>query len=204
MGDLVVDVLAVLDGFSAERAHIVGRGMGGQVAQHLALATPDRVRSLTLLSTSPGRREMFGMPEHWLIDKMSERLFADLPTDADSQAEWLAEQQEWFSGPVFGFDRDRALDAAAREVALGFRGSNNHGHAVVEAPDVADSLHNIEAPALVIHGTADPVYPVAHGQALADRLPNGRLVLIEGLGHELPEAFVPQLTQLITEFYASL
>jgi len=79
-----------------------------------------------------------------------------------------------------------------------------HGHAVVEAPDVADSLHNIEAPALVIHGTADPVYPVAHGQALADRLPNGRLVLIEGLGHELPEAFVPQLTQLITEFYASL
>ena len=199
MEDLMVDVLLVLDAFDVERAHIVGRSMGGQIAQQLALAMPNRVESLTLLSTTPGRREEFGMPEDWLIDKMSERLFAEPPPDDPGRARWLVEQQEWFSGPVFGFDRDAALQAASLEVVDCWRGPNGHGAAVVDAPDIADYLERITAPALVIHGTSDPVYPVPHAQALAERLSNAQLVLIEGLGHELPAQFVPQLLQLMDQ-----
>ncbi len=172
--------------------------MGGQVAQHLALGAPDRVRSLTFLSASPGRRDDYGLPEEWLIDKMTERLFAGPPSDPSDQAAWLVEQQEWFAGPVFEFDRADALAAATAEVSMGFRGQNHHGTAVVDAPDIADHLGHIEAPALVIQGTADPVLPVAHGQALAQRIPNAQLVLIEGLGHELPSAFVPQFLELLS------
>jgi len=200
MPDLVSDVLAVLQAFDVAEAHVFGRGMGGVIAQHLALVAPAEVRSLTLFSTSPGRREIFGLPEDWLVEKMSERLFADPPVDPVDQVEWIAQQQEWFAGPVFGFDRDRALQAAAQEVATGFRGPNHHGHALVEAADIVDDLNRVRAPTLVVHGTADPVYPVAHGQGLAERVPNAELVLIEGLGHELPRPFIPQLLDLMRGF----
>ncbi len=197
--DLVTDALVVIDAYDAQEAHLVGRGMGGQIAQQLALTRPDRVRSLTLIGSTPGRREEFGMPEQWLIDKMSERLFADPPTEADELAEWIVLQLEWFNGPVFPLDRELALESARAEVATGWRGPNGHGTAVVDAPDVVDQLGDILIPTLVIHGTSDPVYPVAHGQGLADRMPNAELVLIEGMGHELPAGFVQQLVSLFEE-----
>ncbi len=199
MIDLMTDALTVLDAYDVESAHLVGRGMGGQIAQQLALAMPERVSSLTLIGTTPGRREEHGDPEQWLVDKMSERLFADPPTEPDQIAEWIVQQLEWFNGPVFPFDREAALGRAAGEVELGWRGPNGHGSAVVGAPDVADDLINIVVPALVVHGTSDPVYPVAHGQGLSDRLANAQLVLIEGMGHELPTSFVPQLVSLFEE-----
>ena len=197
--DLMSDALVVMDAYEVEAAHLIGRGMGGQVAQQLALAMPDRVSSLTLVSSTPGRREQFGMPEEWLIDKMSERLFAEPPTDPDELAEWMVQQLEWFNGPVFPFDRDAALARAASEIDHGWRGPNGHGTAVVDAPDIVDFLGNILVPALVLHGTSDPVYPVEHGQGLADRIPNAELVFIEGMGHELPTSFVPQLVSLFEE-----
>ncbi|MFT7473609.1 MAG: pimeloyl-ACP methyl ester carboxylesterase [Verrucomicrobiales bacterium] len=199
MQDLADDVVAVIDSFGAERVHVIGRSMGGQVAQHFALSWRERVRSLTLLSTTPGRREEFGMPQQWLIDKMTDRLFDPAPPDAEGRALWIVEQLEWFSGPVFEFDREAALALAVAEVAEGWRGPNGHGHAVVDAPDVVDQVGEICAKALVIHGTADPVYPIEHGQALAELLGNARLTLIEGLGHELPAAFVPSLLELMAE-----
>jgi pimeloyl-ACP methyl ester carboxylesterase len=199
MQDLADDVLAIADSFGADQVHLLGRSMGGQIAQYVALERPERVRSMTLVSTTPGRREEFGMPQEWLIDKMTERLFNPAPLDDEGRALWLVEQLEWFSGPVFEFDREAALKSAAVEVADGWRGPNGHGHAVVDALDVVDVLGTIAAPALVVHGTADPVYPIEHGQALAELLGNARLALIEGLGHEVPVAFVPTLLKLMVE-----
>lgn len=195
--DLMADALTVLDSYEVEQAHLVGRGMGGQIAQQLALAMPQRVQSLTLISSTPGRREEHGDPEPWLVDKMTERLFADPPVEPEAIAEWIVQQLEWFNGPVFPFDRAAALARAADEVARGWRGPNGHGLAVVEAPDVVDYLANLTLPTLVVHGTSDPVYPVAHGQGLSDRIPTAELVLIEGMGHELPSSFVPQLVSLM-------
>lgn len=199
LADLIVDALHVLDAYEVQSAHIIGRGMGGQVAQQLTLAVPERVSSLTLLSTTPGRREEFGDPAEWLVDKMSERLFAGPPTDADEVAAWITDQLEWFNGPVFGFDREAMLDQVHDEITDGWRGPNGHGVVVVEAPDVVDYLTNITTPSLIVHGTNDPVYPVPHAQGLADRLPNSQLVLVEGLGHELPGQFVPQFVQLFEQ-----
>ena len=197
--ELVVDALLVMDSHDVASAHVVGRGMGGQVAQLLALARPDRVSSLTLVSSTPGRREEFGDPDEWLVDKMSERLFAGPPLKDGEVVDWIVEQLEWFNGPVFAFDRDHLITAVGAEVANGWRGPNGHGLAVVNAPDIVDELATIDVPALVVHGTSDPVYPVLHAQALAQRLPNSHLELIEGLGHELPVELVPQLVELLTE-----
>ncbi len=198
MEELVEDALAVLDDLGIEEAHLVGRSMGGIVAQHLAMDWPRRVASLTLISTTPGRRDENGLPEGWLIDQMSQRLFDDLPVGVVARVEWVIDQLEWFSGPLFDFDRQAAARDVYTEVTEMWRGQNGHGLAVVEAPDRFDELSTITAPTMVIHGTADPVYPARHGQALAGQIPDARLHLIEGLGHELPERFLPQLLALIT------
>lgn len=195
--DLVVDVLSVLDEYEVPSAHLLGRGMGGQIAQQLALSMPERVSSMTLISTTPGRREEFGMPEEWLVDKMTERLFNGAPDDPSELGEWVVQQLEWLNGPVFPFDREAALTRAQAEIADGWRGPNGHGTAVVDARDVADYLSSITLPVLVVHGTSDPVYPVAHAQGLSDRLAHSQLVLIEGMGHELPASFLSQLVSLI-------
>jgi len=72
----------------------------------------------------------------------------------------------------------------------------DHGLAVVEASDRFHELASIDTPTMVVHGTADPVYPVGHGQGLAGQLGAAELHLIEGLGHELPERFIAPLLDL--------
>ena len=203
MGDLVGDAIAVLDHFEVESAHVIGRSMGGIVAQHLALDAPERLESVSLISTTPGRREDFGLPEPWLIDRMSARLFEEPPVGIVARVEWVIDQLEWFSGPLFDFDRTQAARAVFSEVTEMWRGQNGHGLAVVEAPDRFDELASISVPSMVVHGTADPVYPVEHGQALASQLAGSQLHLIEGLGHELPDRFLPALIELFARFRES-
>jgi len=203
MEDLVGDALAVLDDLGIREAHLVGRSMGGIIAQHLTMDSPDRVASLTLISTTPGRREEYGLPEDWLIDRMSQRLFEDAPVGVVARVEWIIDQLEWFSGPLSDFDRPTAARDVFAEVTEMWRGQNGHGLAVVDAQDRFSELAAMSTPTIVIHGTADPVYPVGHGQALAEQIPNARLHLIEGLGHELPDRFLPQLLELIIALQGS-
>ncbi|MGI9608045.1 MAG: alpha/beta fold hydrolase [Acidimicrobiales bacterium] len=197
LDDLATDAVAVLDALGVDRAHVVGRSMGGMVAQIVAIVHPERVASLTLISTTPGPDEALGPPEQWLVDHMAERLFAAEPTDPTERVEWLVEQQRWFAGPRFPFEEDRVMAAAVVEVSDFWRGKAGHGAAVVEAGSRMSQLGSVDVPTLVVHGTADPVHPVAHGQALAGAISGARLELVDGLGHELPAAFAPRLVDLI-------
>lgn len=199
VADLVGDALAVLDHHGVESAHVIGRSMGGIIAQHLVLDRPERVSTLSLVSTTPGRRDVFGPPEEWLIEAMSERLYGDIPEGVVARVEWVIDQLEWFSGPLVDFDRTEAARRVYAEVAEMWRGQNQHGLAVVEAPDRFAELRSVQIPTMVVHGTADPVYPVPHGQGLAEQIEGARMHLIEGLGHDLPEPFIPQLLDLFVD-----
>lgn len=203
LNDLAADAIAVLDELDIETAVVLGQSMGGEVAQRIAVEYSERVQSMVLLSSTPGRASQLAPPEEWLIDKMTERLFEDQPEGDENRALWLAEQQEWFAGPVFGFDRETALASLRAEVASMWRGTNFHGHAVVEAEDIRPRLREVSTRTLVAHGTADPVYPVAHAEALAELVPAARLALIEGLGHELPSGFVATLIDLVIDHASS-
>lgn len=197
--DLVADAASVIETLDLGAVDVLGRSMGGEIAMRLALEHPERVRSLTLLSTTPGRREELGLPEQWLIERMSDRLFAGPPMDDEGRVNWLVEQWEWFNGPVFRFDRQRALAAAQVEVCNGWRGPNGHGLAVMEADDIVEELRELRIPTSIIHGTTDPVLPVDHARALNMLIENSTLTLVEGLGHELPDEFVDQLLQVLDE-----
>jgi len=200
LADLAADACGVLDGEDIGSAHLVGRSMGGMVAQVLALDHPERVRSLILLCTTPGLGdERLPPPVDWLVDRMAERLFSPSPADHVERVAWLVELDRLFAGPRFPFDEEAAVLLADADVSRCWYPESGHGPAVNSSPSRLDRLGEVGARTLVVHGTADPVFPVEHGLALADGIPGADLWLVEGLGHEVPDACLPDLLPRLLE-----
>ena len=187
--DLVADPLAILDHLGAERAHVVGLSMGGAIAQRIAVEYPERVRSLTLMSTSPAGSGGGELPP--MSDELRTVFAADARpdpdwADRDATIAYLLEEERPYAG-ARGLD-ERALRALLGRVydrSPGLASANNHF--LVEGSEMPRArLGEIAAPTLVIHGTDDALFPPAHGEALAREIPGARLLLVDGLGHELP------------------
>ena len=200
--DLAEDVIGLLAYFGYESAHLVGRSMGGMVAQVAALEHPDRVRSLSLIGSTPGvDDERLPGPDEAFVDAMVRRLFAGPPDDELELVDWLVELGELMAGDAFGFDRAEAALLARAEVLTGWHAESGHGVAAYGSPSRVDRLHEIRQPTLVVHGTADPVLPIEHGRALALGIDGAVFVEVEGLGHETP---APMLAGLLPALVAHL
>jgi pimeloyl-ACP methyl ester carboxylesterase len=188
--DLVADALGILDRLAIERAHFVGLSMGGAIVQRIAVDHPERVVSITLMSTSPIGT---GGPE---LPPMSDELRASFDGDEPSaEPDWSDREASvaYLLDVERPYTGSRGLDEAAMRNLLGrvydrstsMASANNHF--LVDGTDTARSrLGEISVPTLVVHGTDDPLFPPAHGEALAREIPGARLLLIDGLGHELP------------------
>jgi pimeloyl-ACP methyl ester carboxylesterase len=187
--DLVADPLAILDHLGVERAHVVGLSMGGAIAQRIAVEYPERVRSLTLMSTSPAGSGGGELPP--MSDELRTVFTADARpdpdwADRDATIAYLLEEERPYAG-ARGLDERalRALLGCVYDRSPGLASANNHF--LVEGSEMPRArLGEIAAPTLVIHGTDDPLFPPAHGEALAREIPGARLLLVDGLGHELP------------------
>jgi pimeloyl-ACP methyl ester carboxylesterase len=187
--DLVADAAGVLDAYGLRAAHLVGVSAGGAFAQLLALDLPDRVLSLVLISTSPATPGDRGLPPP--TDEFGSFVATAQVdwSDAESVIEYLVEYTRMLSG------RDRSLDEAGvrrlvrRDVerARDFAAAQNHDILTGEEPS-RQRLSSIVVPTLVIHGTADPMFPARHGEALADEIPGARLLTLEGAGHGIDRA----------------
>ncbi|HYP48016.1 MAG TPA: alpha/beta hydrolase [Thermoleophilaceae bacterium] len=188
--DLVSDAAAVLDALEIDRAHVVGLSMGGGIAQALALEHRDRIRSLTLMSTSPIDPRIEGLPG---MTPELQATFADESAepdwhDRDAVVDYIVEGERPYAGPG-GFDEPRMRAIAGRV----FERTDNvaasmTNHFLLEGDGPADPrLSRLEGlPTLVLHGTADPLFPPAHGRALAEAIPGARLIELDGVGHQLP------------------
>lgn len=182
--DLVADVFGVLDGYGIALADLVGVSAGGALAQLGALGNPDRVSSLVLISSSPalpGDREL--PPPTARFGRFVSTAAVDW-SDDESVIEYLVGYARVLAGGRRPFaeaplrslvrhDVERARDIAAVQ---------NHDM-LAEGPAVIGSLSSIAAPTLVIHGTADPMFAIEHGEALAREIPGARLLRLEGAGH---------------------
>ncbi len=193
LGDMVDDALAVLDALGIERVHVFGRSMGGMVGQLLAIDRPERVESLTLMSTTPGP-ETAGLspPDEELVEAIALRLFDGVPRDTNARAEWMVEGQRLFCGPAIDFDEQRERALAYHEIGIGHPPESGHGPAVYSTDPWIDRLSGLDLPAVVIHGDNDPVYGLDHAQALASRL-GADMCVLEGVGHEFP----PELGRVV-------
>ncbi|NKQ55301.1 alpha/beta fold hydrolase [Amycolatopsis sp. K13G38] len=190
--DLATDPLRILDSLGIDRAHFVGLSMGGGIAQLLAALHGDRVRTLTLIATAPAgaRTGSEALPP------LNPPASPPAPDWHDRAAviDYLVADQRAHGGTPFGEERvrrlagkvvDRTRDMAASAV--------NHSLAAGNTPSFR--LADIAAPTLVMHGTADPLFPPAYGAALAAEIPGARLVPLDGMGHEYPP---PRLWDVVT------
>ena len=183
--DLVADAAGVLDAYEIPAAHIVGVSAGGAMAQMLALDHPDRVRSLVLISTSaavPIDRRLPPPTEDFT------RFVATAEVDwsnSDSLIDYLVGYARVLAGGQRPFEEAAARDLVRREVrrARDMAAAGNHDILAQDERHHEPLLSAITVPTTVVHGTADPLFPIEHGQALAEVIADARLVRLDGAGH---------------------
>jgi pimeloyl-ACP methyl ester carboxylesterase len=187
--DLISDAVAVLDAYELPAAHVVGLSMGGALAQVVALAFPGRVASLVLISTSPAVPGVRGLSP---TSKEYAGFIASAEVDwsnPSSVVRYVVDDWRALAGRDRPFDAAGTRELAATEVerARSFASAQNHALLSGDEPALRP-LSSIQVPTLVIHGTADPLFPPDHGEALAEEIPNARLLTLEGAGHGLYRA----------------
>jgi pimeloyl-ACP methyl ester carboxylesterase len=180
---LVTDAVAVLDGYGIAAAHVVGLSAGGGIAQHVALVHADRVRSLVLISTSPAMSGGRALPPPAAkYQRFAETAEVDW-SDRESVVRYHVDYWRAIGGDR-PFDEPACRDLARRDVARARDIAAVTNHDLVAGDEgPSGTLSSISAPTLVIHGTADPVFPLPHGVELAEGIPAARLLPLEGAGH---------------------
>jgi pimeloyl-ACP methyl ester carboxylesterase len=182
--DLTADAAGVLDGFGISAAHLVGVSAGGGIAQEVALDSADRVLSLTLISTSPATRGDRDLPPPTLaFSRFVAAAEADW-SNPDSVIDYLVAYWRILAGGERAVDDGRLRKLVRRDVerARDFAAVQNHD-LMSHGEGSPTPLSSITAPTLVIHGTADPMFPLEHGRALAEEIPGAGLLTLEGAGH---------------------
>ena len=191
LADMAADSLGVLDALGIERAHVCGASMGGMIAQRLALGTPERVRSLTLMMTSSGSRRLPG-PSMRVRTALISR-----PRDSRSTAgivEHYLGLYGLIGSPAYPTSRDELRRTFTTAVKRSHRpaGTARQMVAIAADGDRSPLLARVGAPTHVIHGVADPLVPVPAAHDLAKRIPGATLDAIEGMAHDLPAALWPR------------
>jgi pimeloyl-ACP methyl ester carboxylesterase len=197
--DMVDDVFRVLDGYAVPSAHIVGMSLGAMIGQVAALKHPSRALSLTAISSSPVGMDTSHLPQ--FSDAFMARMAAAEEVDWSDRSQVIAcmvEDSRVLAGTARAFEEAEVTAFVERDYdrAGGYLSATNHGS--LEVGDAwRGRLHEMKAPLLVIHGTADPVYPIEHGAALAAAVAGASLVRLEGGGHELHPAHWDTITTAI-------
>ena len=202
LDDMARDVVGLLDALAIDRAHVVGRSMGGMIGQLLALDHADRVRSLALLISSPGMGdERLPGPTEEFVEQMAERQLAPPPKTRDERIEYLLELFRVYAGSAFAFEETRLRAACATEVDRMWYPESGHSFAAWSTASRVDRLADITVPTLIVHGTDDPVVPVAHAHYMAATIPHNDCWIIEGMGHETPAALTPELADRLLALF---
>jgi pimeloyl-ACP methyl ester carboxylesterase len=196
LAEMAADGVGLLDHLGIERAHLVGVSMGGMIAQTIAARRPERVLSLTSIMSSTGNRWR-GQPAL----KTYRQFLRPVSTDRATYIAQTAALFDIIGSP--GFERE---DDALREL-LGAMYDRGHDPgsvtrqlaAILASGNRTAELRRITAPTLVIHGTADKLVAPSGGRATARAIPGARLLMIQGMGHDLPRGAWPQLIGAIVE-----
>ena len=202
--DLTADAAGVLDGYGIAAAHLVGVSAGGGIAQELALGCPERVVSLVLISTSPVTPGERGLtPPSDEFERFVSTARVDW-SDPDSVIEYLTSYERVLAGGRRSFDEAAARDLVRREIgrARDFAAVQNH-NMLQDGEATSKPLSAIAAPTLVIHGTADPMFPLDHGRALAEEISGARFLTLDGAGHGIDRADWKAIVRAVLEHTAS-
>jgi pimeloyl-ACP methyl ester carboxylesterase len=181
--DMADDAVGLLDALGIETAHICGMSMGGMIAQTIAIKHPRRVLSLISIYSETGDPALpLPTPE------AMQCLLSPPPMEREANIAYTLDVWRTFSGTRFPLDENwhRSIAARAYDRAFYIEGVARQLAAVLTQKNRKPELGSIQVPALVIHGTDDPLVPVQGGKDTAEAIPGAELSIIEGMGHDLP------------------
>ena len=189
------DAVCLMDHLKIEKAHIIGASMGGMITQLLALDYPDRTLTITLIFSSPG----MGDPD---LSNMTPALVMGLQESAfmdakGNHADSVTRIYRELTGSRFPFNEEKFREKLIPIMAHGHNPNCKHGEAAGASPSRKHRLNQISKPTLVIHGTEDAILGLDHGMALYENIPNAKKLIMEGVGHEIPEELADEISSTI-------
>ena len=196
--DMAGDTIGLMDRLGLERAHVVGASMGGMIAQVLAAKFPQRVLSLTSIMSTSGNRRV-SKPTKAARKTLLSRP-AD-PKDPEAVIEHMVDMFGVIGSPAYPSTREALRLHIGRSVRRAYypAGVARQLLASIASGDRRRQLRTIMASTLVIHGADDPLVPLAAGRDTAQNIPGAELLVIEGMGHDFPEALMPRLATVIAD-----
>jgi pimeloyl-ACP methyl ester carboxylesterase len=197
LSDMAADAMKVLDHLNIERAHIMGASMGGMIAQTVAIEHPHRVKTLISVMSQPGELTV-GQP----TQEAMELIVTPAPTDRDEYIAFAPKWQLWQSkkyrsdevsrrNAIRDFDRSNYPEGGPRQMA-----------AIYASGSRAEGLQKLQVPTLVIHGTEDQLITPSGGERTAELIPNSTLLMVEDMGHDMPQPLWPFFLDAISKHTA--
>jgi len=197
LSDMAADAMKVLDHLNIERAHIMGASMGGMIAQTVAIEHPHRVKTLISVMSQPGELTV-GQP----TQEAMELIVTPAPSDRDEYIAFAPKWQLWQSkkyrsdevsrrNAIRDFDRSNYPEGGPRQMA-----------AIYASGSRAEGLQKLQVPTLVIHGTDDQLITPSGGERTAELIPNSTLLMVEDMGHDMPQPLWPFYLDAISKHTA--
>jgi pimeloyl-ACP methyl ester carboxylesterase len=199
LSDMAADGFALLDHLGIESANLVGISMGGMIVQTMALDNPSRVRSLTSIMSTTGRRSV-----GWQDPRLAPMLLAKREKSREAYIETSAKLWKLIGSPLYPDTTETVRERAAETFDRGVNpaGVMRQMLAILAQPDRSRHLRSLRIPTLVIHGLNDRMVHVSGGRATSHAVPGSELLLVPGMGHDLPiplhETFVNAIRQNAT------
>ncbi len=202
--DMADDAVGLMDALDIEKAHIIGWSMGGMIAQLAAIHNPERTLSLTSWSSSywSNDPDVPAMSEELI--SWFKKLMENPPPVTDKEIiDGNIKIQRMFKGNRYPFDEKWLTSMLKESLKRGWdlTKTQNHTGAVMTSPSRRETLKNLNIPALIIHGTEDPVINYAHGVVCARVIKGAKLLLLKGVGHEIPSDIMTEAVEAVVKHF---
>ena len=192
MRDFAADAIGLLDHLDIEQAHIVGASMGGMIVQQMAIEYPTRVASMTSIMSTTGEREFY----QW-DPATRAAMSTPPPTDRAGYVAHSVELARYLCGAFYDAERSAARASASYDRAFYPEGAARQTAAIRASGNRADGLRSVDIPTLVIHGREDSLIQPIGGERTAELIGNANLLVLAGMGHDLPPVLWPLITSAI-------